>query len=184
MALALAACQTPRLPALPVSVDPATGSEANIESLSAVIAREPSNPEAYNVRGSAYGRAGRYDEAIADFNKAIELDPNFARAYANRALVHRRNGDIEQALRRLQPRHPGRSRATPPPMSAAATSTASRASSTWRSPTTTRRSSSTAPIAQAFHNRGLVYQAQGQHQTAIEDFTTRDRLLAEVAGAL
>ena len=93
----LCACQS-GIANIPVSVDPATGSEANIASLSDVIQREPTNPEAYNVRGSAFGRAGQYDQAMADFNKAIELNPNFARAYYNRALIHRRNNDSQHAL--------------------------------------------------------------------------------------
>src|ERR1700752_3441506 len=97
LALGLAACQT-QLARVPVSVDPSPASATNIESLSAVIAREPNNPEAYNVRGSAFGRAGRYSEAMADFDKAIELDANFARAYFNRALIHRRNGATDRAL--------------------------------------------------------------------------------------
>src|SRR5688572_1064419 len=96
LACVLAGCQT-ELATFPVAVDPETASEANIESLSAVIARDPSNAESYNVRGSAYGRAGRYREALADFDAAIQLNPRFSRAYANRALVHMRNGDVTDA---------------------------------------------------------------------------------------
>src|SRR5688572_25049861 len=96
LAAFLAGCQT-ELVSFPVAVDPETASEANIESLSAVIARDPSNAESYNVRGSAYGRAGRYREALADFETAIQLNPRFSRAYANRALVHMRNGDVAEA---------------------------------------------------------------------------------------
>ena len=65
------------------------------------------------MRGSAFGRAGKYREAIADFNKAIELDPNFARAYANRALIYRLNGDDSEAAGRLQQRHQRRSALRP-----------------------------------------------------------------------
>ena len=81
-----------------MAVDPSTASEANIESLTAVIARDPNNAESYNVRGAAYGRAGRYKEAIADFNTAIQIDPNFSRAYANRALVELRNRQVNEAF--------------------------------------------------------------------------------------
>src|SRR5690606_40097327 len=44
-------------------VDAASGSTENISSLTAVIDRSPNDPGAYNVRGAAYGRAGRYKEA-------------------------------------------------------------------------------------------------------------------------
>ena len=77
--LALAGCQS--MPTgEPTTIDAAQGSDQNIASLTAVIARNPSDPEAYNVRGTALGRGGRYREALADFNKALELRPNFYQA--------------------------------------------------------------------------------------------------------
>ena len=58
----------------------------------------PNDPSAYNVRGTAYGRAGRLREALADFDRAIQLDPRFYQAYANRALVHRRMDNFGPAI--------------------------------------------------------------------------------------
>src|SRR5690606_21271450 len=75
-ALALSTCQSGPTGEL-ASFDLAQGSEQNIASLTAVIDRNPGDPEAYNVRGTAYGRGGRYNEALRDFNKALELRPNF-----------------------------------------------------------------------------------------------------------
>ena len=66
-------------------------SPTNITSLSDVVQRNPNDPQAYNTRGSVLGQAARRDEALADFNKAIALDPNYAQAYANRALVYRQS---------------------------------------------------------------------------------------------
>ena len=51
-------------------------SGANISSLSEVIQRNPSDPAAYNTRGAAYARLARYADAINDFNKAVQVDPN------------------------------------------------------------------------------------------------------------
>ena len=79
-------------------IEPAAGSEANINSLTAVIQRNPSDANGYNVRGTAYGRAGETREAIDDFNTAIKLNPSFYQAYANRALVQRRLGRDDLAL--------------------------------------------------------------------------------------
>src|SRR5262245_24604665 len=79
-------------------VDPAAGSQANIGSLSAVIAQNPNDANAYNVRGSAYGRAGKFREAVADFDAALKINPGFYQAYANRALVQRKLGRDQQAL--------------------------------------------------------------------------------------
>ena len=59
----------------------------NIASLTDVVKRNPNSPEAYNTRGAAYARAGRYQEAVTDFSQAIRLDPNHASAYTNRALA-------------------------------------------------------------------------------------------------
>src|SRR5690606_11159960 len=62
-ALALAGCQTATGPLGEVAgVDAAQGSSENIASLTAVIERSPNDPEAYNVRGTALGRGGRYQE--------------------------------------------------------------------------------------------------------------------------
>ena len=38
----------------------------------------------YNNQGLVYNNEGEYDQAIAAFNKAIELDPELAFAYNNR----------------------------------------------------------------------------------------------------
>src|SRR5690242_8142582 len=64
-------------------------SPANIASLTDVVKANPNDPQAYNMRGTVFGQGGRYDEAIADFNKAIAIDANYAQAYANRGLVER-----------------------------------------------------------------------------------------------
>ena len=97
LALALAGCQTGPTGEL-ATIEVAQGSSENISSLTSVIDRNPSDPEAYNVRGTAYGRGGRYREAMADFNKALELRPTFYQAYANRALIERFLGDQTAAL--------------------------------------------------------------------------------------
>ena len=76
--------------------DPKAAS-ANIDSLSDVIRRNPSSPEAYNTRGVAYARIGRFSEAIDDFTHAIQLDPNNFAAYTNRALAYRQPGHNDLA---------------------------------------------------------------------------------------
>jgi tetratricopeptide (TPR) repeat protein len=40
----------------------------------------------------------RYDEALADFNRAIELDPDFGWAFSDRGETFRLMGRYDQAL--------------------------------------------------------------------------------------
>ena len=57
--------------------------------------RVPIHPYVYASRGTRNYFEGRYDEAIADFNKVIELNPENTHAYYNRGLAKFRLGDIE-----------------------------------------------------------------------------------------
>ena len=77
--LGAAAARRLRAPASAPSVSqdpdpPGRDSPANIASLTEVVQRNPNDAQAYNVRGTVLGRAGRNQEALADFNRAIELD--------------------------------------------------------------------------------------------------------------
>ena len=48
----------------------------------------PDDYEAFFCRGDVYVLKGDLDKAIADYDQAIKLDPAFAEAYFNRALVY------------------------------------------------------------------------------------------------
>ena len=49
---------------------------------------DPKDPELYNNRGGIYTFKGRYDLALADFNKALQFKPRYANAYYNRGVAY------------------------------------------------------------------------------------------------
>ncbi|WP_225834148.1 ATP-binding protein [Streptomyces sp. NK08204] len=59
---------------------------------------EPERALAHALRGNSLRRTGAYDEALAAYGKAIELDRGLARAYRGRALAHGELGDYGAAL--------------------------------------------------------------------------------------
>jgi tetratricopeptide (TPR) repeat protein len=61
-----------------------------------------------NSRGLACYHRKEYDQAVAEFDRAIELDPAFAPAYSNRGLVQMARGDYarHRGLRRGHPAQP------------------------------------------------------------------------------
>jgi tetratricopeptide (TPR) repeat protein len=52
----------------------------------------------YYQRGVAYYEKGNPDEAISNFNKAIEIDPNTTDAYGFRGVIFREKGNFDQAI--------------------------------------------------------------------------------------
>jgi lipoprotein NlpI len=50
--------------------------EEAIQIVDQVVAKAPSQPWVYVVRGMVYFRLGRIQESLADFDKSIELEPN------------------------------------------------------------------------------------------------------------
>jgi tetratricopeptide (TPR) repeat protein len=59
--------------------------ELVIRGCSGVITQDPRNAQGFIKRGAAYLQEDKYDMAIEDFSKAIEIAPNFDLAYAGRA---------------------------------------------------------------------------------------------------
>lgn len=53
---------------------------------------------AYTNRGVALRKKGGLERALADFNRAIKLEPNNAVVYLNRCVVYQRSKDADDAL--------------------------------------------------------------------------------------
>ena len=54
-------------------------------------------PTPTTAAASPHQEKGDHDRAIADFGEALRLDPDDARAYANRGAIYEKKGDLERA---------------------------------------------------------------------------------------
>lgn len=52
----------------------------------------------HNELGVQLLEEGRYDEAIVEFNRAIELAPKLAMAYTNRGSAYINKGELDKAI--------------------------------------------------------------------------------------
>ena len=55
-----------------------------------------------NNRGNALRHTGRYDEAIAAYDRVISLKPTYQPVYYDKAAIYALQGNIEQALENLR----------------------------------------------------------------------------------
>lgn len=62
------------------------------------IVSHPRHYKGYHLRGSHRARQGRFDEAFADFNMAIQVQPNRAEPYGSRANIYGLRGEFENAM--------------------------------------------------------------------------------------
>ncbi len=62
------------------------------------VARRPDNPYAHSNYGFALGEAGRSQEAVQEFRRALEIKPDLADAHYNLGLVFERGGRDDDAL--------------------------------------------------------------------------------------
>jgi len=67
-----------------------------LSECSSVINSGRGTAETYADRGVIYNVNGKYDEALADFNKAVELKP--AEAYSNRGSIYLKRKKYAMAL--------------------------------------------------------------------------------------
>ncbi len=70
----------------------------SIEMLTQAIEKDSEHKLAYMSRGSAFLRLERLDDAIADFNHAIHLNPDFPRSYHLRGLAKEKQGTYADAI--------------------------------------------------------------------------------------
>ena len=70
------------------------------EKFQAALAKNPNMAEAYNNLGYSLRKQGpeNFDEALRHYNRAIELNVNFAEAYMYRGVLYMLMGNEDKAL--------------------------------------------------------------------------------------
>ena len=69
-----------------------------IELFTGLIENMPDRVELYVLRASCYQQVKEFDKALADYNKAIELDGKQPGFLVGRGTVYEEKGQLEQAL--------------------------------------------------------------------------------------
>ena len=69
-----------------------------LADLGAAIDANKANAAAYYNRGNVYFDLRKLRQAAADYSKAIELAPDMAPAFLNRALVNEKLGDRDASI--------------------------------------------------------------------------------------
>ncbi len=69
-----------------------------IELLSACIEKDPYYQQAFYHRGIAYFKNEDYEKALADFNKAQELNPDLSILWMYKGFTYRNMGQIDEAI--------------------------------------------------------------------------------------
>lgn len=73
--------------------------QAAIEALNQAIQQEVEQSDrAYYLRGISHLKLGELDQAVEDYTKVIELDPENLRAYYDRGIANTQLGNYEQAV--------------------------------------------------------------------------------------
>lgn len=62
------------------------------------ISKSPNKARPYNNRGAAYLKQGNINQAIADFDKAIQINPDYAEAYRDRGVAYYSKDSFDEAI--------------------------------------------------------------------------------------
>jgi tetratricopeptide (TPR) repeat protein len=63
-----------------------------------IMRKSPQKMRSYNNRGNAFLNQGNLDEAISDYSRTLEINPNSALAYNGRGDVYLNQGNLDQAI--------------------------------------------------------------------------------------
>jgi tetratricopeptide (TPR) repeat protein len=75
--------------------------DSDIQTALARASSKPDKVQIFNEQGNIRFSANEYAKAIESYKKAIDLDPEFAKAWANMALAQRALGQTEEGAKSL-----------------------------------------------------------------------------------
>ena len=75
--------------------------EEAIDKVEEALSQEPTSLSLMCMLGDAFSFARRFEKALAEYDKVIEMDPNFRRAYEGKGLVYLATENFEQAVQYL-----------------------------------------------------------------------------------
>jgi len=132
------------------------------------IASAPQRAEAEFKEGMKSMSPNRYPGAIQHFNRALEINPQYPEAFLERANAHRMLGEMDAALADYQ---------AAADLNSSVVAAHNGIAMIYLQRKDTRhameeltKSLSLAPSTDAYYQRGQIYEAQGEHQKAIDDY--------------
>ena len=143
--------------------------EKAIEAYSHAIHVKP-NFVAYYNRGLAYGEKGDHDYAIQDFDKAIDLNPDYVVAYHNRGVAYAKKSEFARAIQDY-------TKAIDLKSDYAETyynlgvAYGAKGDHDQAIQDYTKAIDLNPDYTEVYYNRGVAYGAKGDHDRAIEDYT-------------
>ncbi len=156
--------------------------QRGVELTSRAIAINPSVAEAHNNLANGLLQLGRFDDALASFDKAIALKPDYLEAYSNRGALLNQVGRAEEALQSTD-----RAIALKPDY-AEAHCNRGLALAALRRPAEALASYDRAialrpEFAEAFNDRGVVLDQLNRHEEALASFDQAIALRPDYADA-
>ncbi len=73
-----------------------------LDLLDGELAKRPNDPELHYARGVAQRHMGKNDDALAAWNRTVELDPRFAAAMNGIAAIHLEAGRLDDGIAMLE----------------------------------------------------------------------------------
>jgi len=62
------------------------------------VRKSPHKARPYINRGLGWDKSGNFTQAMADYNRAIKIDPTYSIAYVNRGNIYDKQGNLAQAM--------------------------------------------------------------------------------------